>query len=504
MTLVFRRKAQKITPMKKRSSIISFLLLLIFVVPAICPVAAQKAKNNIHGRTERIKRVENGLLPPVIIKGQPVAVMNIAERMEFYKIPGVSIAVINGGKIEWARGYGVNRAGTDERITPETLFQAASISKPVAAIAGLRLVEQGKINLDSDINERLVTWKVPENEFTREKKVTLRRILSHGAGLTVHGFGGYAMNESVPTVTQILNGEKPANSGPVRVDIVPGTLWRYSGGGFTVFQQMIEDVTQKPFPALMQDMVLKRAGMHHSTYQQPLPESLRPQAASGHDSKGKTVAGNFHVYPEMAAAGLWTTPSDLARFEIALQKSFLGKSNKLLSPKMTEQLLTVQNGEWGLGLRLTGKGDASRFGHNGANEGFQCLMIAYNRTGQGAVIMTNSDNGGQLGGELILAVAREYGWADYAPIEKTLAKVDPVVYDPYVGEYEFSPSFNLTVTREGDKLFASAAEERFELLPESETRFFTLSDISVEFVKDGEGKATHLLLNKTNRGKKIK
>jgi len=170
---------------------------------------------------------------------------------------------------------------------------------------------------------------------------------------------------------------------------------------------------------------------------------------------------------------------------------------------MTGQLLTVQNGEWGLGLHLNGKGDASRFSHGGANEGFRCLMIAYNQTGQGAVVMTNSDNGALIS-ELVFAVAKEYGWADYAPTERTLTTLDPLVYDSYAGEYDISPSFKLTVTREGDKLFASGPGQRFELLPESETLFFTLLGLSLEFVKDAEGKITHILLNKTNRAKRIK
>ena len=498
--------------MKKHHSLISFLLLMIFVVVGAQPVATTfaqqsqkptvaKSQNDVAGR---IRRIENGLLPAVIVKGEPNAAMKLADRMQFYKTPGVSVAVINNGKIEWARGYGVKKAGTDEKVTPETLFQAASISKPVAAVAALRLVEKGKLSLDADVNQKLVGWKVPENEFTKTKKVTLRETLSHNAGLTVHGFGGYAASEQVPTLPQILNGEKPANSAPVRVDVAPGSVWRYSGGGFTVLQLLMQDATAKPFPELMRETVLSRIGMRHSSYEQPLPTNLQPQAAAGHNSDGKTIVGDYHVYPEMAAAGLWTTPSDLALFAIEIQKSLAGKSNKVLSQKMTEQLLTVQKGEWGLGLRLSGAGNAARFAHNGANDGFQCVMIAYNRTGQGAVVMTNSDNGGQLAREILFAVAKEYGWADFAPVVKIIAKVDAKIYDAYVGQYELTPGLVVSLKRENDKLFAAVAGQKSELLPESETVFFTLSNSTVEFVKDESGEVTHLLLNKTNRARKIK
>lgn len=498
--------------MKKHNSLISFLLLMIFVVVGAQPIAttfaqqsqkpsAAKSRNDIAGR---IRRVENGLLPEVLIKNRTVVGMSLAERMKFYKTPGVSIAVINNGRIEWVRGYGVKKAGTDEKITPETLFQAASISKPVAAVAALRLVEEGKLSLDADVNQKLVGWKVPENEFTRTKKVTLRETLSHSAGLTVHGFGGYAASEQVPTLLQILNGEKPANSAPVRVDIAPDSVFRYSGGGFTVLQLLMQGTAAKPFPELMRETVLSRIRMRHSTYEQPLPGNLQPQAAAGHDRDGKTIVGDYHVYPEMAAAGLWTTPSDLALFAIEIQKSLAGKSNKVLSQKMTEQFLTVQKGEWGLGLRLSGAGSATRFSHGGANEGFQCMMIAYNQTGQGAVVMTNSDNGGQLAGEILFAVAKEYGWADFAPVVKIIAKVDAKIYDAYVGQYELAPGLVISVTRENDKLFAAVAGQKSELLPESETVFFTLSNSTVEFVKDESGEVTHLLLGKTNRARKIK
>jgi len=498
--------------MKTRISVFLFLFILTVLSLSVADIFspagfAQKrvpvsARNN--SLDERIRHVENGLLPAVIIKGEPDAAMKLADRMQFYKTPGVSVAVINNGKIEWARGYGMKKAGTDEKVTPETLFQAASISKPVAAVASLRLVEEGKLSLDADVNQKLVRWKVPENEFTKTKKVTLRETLSHNAGLTVHGFGGYAASEQVPTLPQILNGEKPANSAPVRVDVAPGSVWRYSGGGFTVLQQLMQDATAKPFPELMRETVLSRIGMRHSTYEQPLPGSLQPQAAAGHDRDGKTIVGDYHVYPEMAAAGLWTMPSDLALFAIEIQKSLAGKSNKVLSQKMTEQLLTVQKGEWGLGLRLSGTGNAARFAHNGANDGFQCVMIAYNRTGQGAVVMTNSDNGGQLAREILFAVAKEYGWADSAPVVKIIAKVDAKIYDAYVGQYDLAPGLVISVTRENNKLFAAIAGQKSDLLPESETVFFTLSNSMVEFVRDESGEVTHLLLNKTNRARKIK
>ncbi len=296
----------------------------------------------------RIHRVENGLVPGpgIAVKGRPLALATLSERMAAYKIPGVSMAVIRNFQIEWARAYGSAEQESQSPVTTSTLFQAASISKPVAAAAALYWVEQGKLDLDQNINSQLKTWQMPENEWTKENIVTLRRILSHTAGLTVHGFPGYAQGKELPTVKQILDGIRPpANTPPVRVDTIPGTQWKYSGGGYTVMQLLLTDVLNRPFPSILQETVLGPAGMTHSTYQQPLPDNLIGQASSAHHRTGKVIKGQWHTYPEMAAAGLWTTPTDLCSFAIAIMQAYHGKSTALLSRSMAHEMLTeVQGG----------------------------------------------------------------------------------------------------------------------------------------------------------------
>jgi CubicO group peptidase (beta-lactamase class C family) len=333
---------------------------------------------------------------------------DFAARMNALHVPGVSVAIIDGYRIVWAKGYGPG-------ITPETRFQAASISKPVAAMAALKLVEQGKLSLDEDVNAKLKSWKVPGNQFTQQEKVTLRRLLSHSAGLTVHGFAGYDISAPLPTLPQILDGVKPANSAAVRVDIKPGTESRYSGGGLTVMQLLMMDVTGTQFPELMESTVLSKVGMRHSTYLQPLPDAWKKEAAIAHDQNGKPIHGDWHVYPEMAAAGLWTTPSDLAQFAIELQLSKQGKANHVLSREMTNQMLTRQIADVGLGIMLIGHGEAELFEHGGSNEGFKCLLVATMNTGQGVVIMTNGDQGGKLADEVQKAVAAEFHWPTLTP-----------------------------------------------------------------------------------------
>jgi len=337
--------------------------------------------------------------------------MRLLDRMAYYHVPGVSIAVINDNRIEWAKGYGVLEAGTNAPVTPDTLFQAASIAKPVVAVAALHHVEQGLIDLDADVNRYLVSWQVPENEFTAQEKVTLRRLLSHSAGMTIHGFRGYAQGEAVPTLQQVLDGAPPANSPPIRVDLVPGTRFRYSGGGYMVVQQLLEDVTGQPFPQMVRDTVLEPWGMDDSTLESPLPEELEAIAASGHRANGAPIPGRWHTYPEMGAGGsMWSTPSDVARFAIAVMDAYAGRSNSVLSPEMAREMLTPQIESHGLGPAvLDDGGDRFYFVHDGANDGYKTVLAAYPERGQGVVVMTNADSGDALWHEIVNSVSAEYG-----------------------------------------------------------------------------------------------
>jgi CubicO group peptidase (beta-lactamase class C family) len=366
---------------------------------------------------ERIARIENGLFNPFALKGQHAN--NLAERMEHYNVPGVSIAFFEHGEITWARGYGYADVAQKTVVTPETRFQAASISKPVTALAALHVVEEGKLALDEDVNATLKSWKVPENEFTRKEKVTLRRLLTHTAGLTVHGFPGYASNENVPSIVQVLDGERPANTAAVRIDTEPGKTSRYSGGGFTVIQLMLTDVTGKSFPELMSELVLRPAGMNWSTYYQPLPKEMADSEATPYQTSGEAVKGGPHTYPEMAAAGLWTTPSDLGRLALEVEREYDGVSRKILTPTMARQYLTVQKGDFALGIEVKGSGNSLEFTHAGGNAGYRCVLVDFPERHQGVAIMTNSDNGAQITSALLRSVAREYGWPDYHVIDVT-------------------------------------------------------------------------------------
>ena len=457
--------------------------------------AVLSAVSVIHGQSaleQRIGRIENGLLPAVVLGGQPPQTTRLGDRMRELKIPGVSIAVFQDGQIDWSRGWGLADVESKRKVGTDTRFQAASISKPVAAAAALALVSRERLSLDADVNATLKSWTVPANEFTSAGPVTLRRLLTHSAGTTVSGFRGYAKGEQVPTLLQVLDGAKPANSDPVRVNVPVGSRWRYSGGGFSIVQLLVEDETGKPFAQAARELVLQPFGMTNSTYLQPLPAGLRDNAATGYRSGGEAIDGRWHVYPEQAAAGLWTTPEDLARFAIELQKVASGTATKVMSASLAREMLTKQVEDWGLGVGVVGEGRGARFSHGGANEGFRCFLVGYRDTATGVAIMTNSDAGAAILQDIVRAVAREYHWPGLEPIVRTKGSADPAVYKDFAGRYELpvrSPPVVLRIEAADGRLFLRTGPRRSELVPEDPSTFFTLdSDLRIRFVRDPSGR----------------
>lgn len=329
-------------------------------------------------------------------------------------VHGVSIAVIHNGRIAWARGFGVERVGGPP-VTAETLFQAGSISKPVAALAALHLVQEGKLSLDENVNRELVGWKVRPSLAAQGKPVTLRELLTHTAGMNVHGFPGYARGAPVPNVVEVLNGRRPANTPAIVVESVPGSQWKYSGGGYTVMLKMVLDATREPFARFAHDTIFAPIGMNHSTYRQPLPERFRGHAATPYNANGSPVPGGAHTYPELTAAGLWTTPTDLARYAIEVQRSLHGEANHVLSQQMTREMLTPGKGHWGLGPSIGGSPSDPYFSHDGINDGFENLLVAYENSGDGAVVMTNAQGGLKLAHEIMQSISVAYGWPDFRP-----------------------------------------------------------------------------------------
>ena len=341
-----------------------------------------------------------------------LAPLTIAQVMDKYHVPGVSVAVIRDFQIHWARAYGVADIVTGAKVDPDTLFQAASISKPVAAMAVLRAVQDGRFGLDDDINSILKSWKLPTGEFTKSQPVTPRSLLSHTSGLDDgFGFPGYHPSAPLPTLVQILDGQKPSNVGPVRLGRPPMTAMKYSGGGVLLMQLALTDALGRSFPEMMQQTVLGPLGMSRSGYEQPLSTERDRNAARAHGLDGQAMDAKWHVYPELEAAGLWTTPSDLARFLIEVQQSVRGRSNRVLSRAMAEQMVNpVGVGDYAVGLGVSKIGEGWYVGHGGSNWGFRCDMRAHKAKGYGVAVMTNGDRGGRIIEEIERRIEAAYHW----------------------------------------------------------------------------------------------
>lgn len=411
----------------------------------------------------------------------------IEDRMRHYKVPGVSVAVVEGCRVVDARGFG--QATPEGRpVRPETLFQAASVSKVVASAGALKLVEDGVLLLDEDVSRHLGGWALPRTEVFDRRPVTLRQLLTHSAGLTVAGFNGYPVGTNLPTLKEILDGKPPANTGPVQIETKPGTSWSYSGGGFMVMQALMEDASQRSFQDLMREQVLLPAGMHHSTYQPPTALSGSADAATGTLADGTAIPGGWLQNPEQAAAGLWSTPTELSRFAIELVRSMRGEQGALLKPGTAREMMRRQIGEWGLGLEVSPKGAPSKFSHTGATIGYRTLWLMYPDTCQGATIMINADEGMALAYEVARGIADQYRWPDFMASEHVAFVATPDdVSDLFIGTYQLrdfpserfqverSPHGELTWSRLGRGHKALVASSRDQLLsPDSGMRLVAL------------------------------
>lgn len=443
---------------------------------------------------------EHLLTRSISVKGELEGTFSLAERMAHYRVPGISVAVIEGCRIVDARGFGFS-AGGGPPISPRTLFQAGSISKSVTAVAALRLVDRQQLSLDTDVRAFLRSWRLPESPLLSNAPVTLRRLLNHTAGLNAVSGKGYLPDAPVPTLLQILNGTPPANTARIRLERAPGSTWVYSGGGYYIAQALMTDVTGVPFPDLAERLVFRRAGMLESSFAQPLNARQARRAARAVGPDGSPLRGGWRVNPELAGGGLWSTPTDLARFAIAVAKAVRGERGALLSGENAGQLMTRGLRNWGLGVDLGPTGGPRRFGHTGHTVGFVSEFVMYPESCQGAVVMTNADQGGWLATEVLRAIGDAYSWPGRQPrpVHAAVPLTDEIA-GRFIGAYRLRdfPSERFTVSRTppGGLYWARVGHVGRDLLAEDTHLLFSPdSKMSLRAIGDATPRAATLELS---------
>ncbi|AOM77100.1 serine hydrolase domain-containing protein [Pedobacter steynii] len=484
-------------------------IILLFFCTSASYLFGQSSTKYSKEIQSKIKQVENNLSSWVQIENNS-QMWTLEERMKFYHANGVSIAVIKDYKIEWAKGYGWADSLEQKPVTTKTLFQAGSNSKSLNAVGVLKLVQDGKLNLNTDINIYLKSWKFPYDSLSKSKKITISNLLSHTGGISVHGFNGYKKGEEIPTIKQILNGQKPANSEAIRSMYEPSFKYEYSGGGTTISQLIIQDVTGKPYDEFMWENVLKPMGMTNSSYTQPPSANMQNLLATGYYNDGKTVEGKYHIYPEQAAAGLWTNPTDLAKYVIETQLSLKGKSQKVLSKDMTKLRLTpFIDSKSALGVFIINKNGVKNFEHGGVDEGFVSQYVGTFEGGNGVVVMTNTYNT-DLFDEIIRSVALTYDWKNaYTPDLKKEIHIKGEDLKPYLGKYG-SGDFIWSIIKKENDIYLTINDNQYwgtckwKIHFTNDSNFFvTEKNSEFLFLRDASGKITALNWNDENILKKV-
>jgi CubicO group peptidase (beta-lactamase class C family) len=454
---------------------ITGILITLFILKSTCTFS----------QIDKKYLVESNLMNEraVIFEDSIYAKYSIEERMKFYKIPSVSIAVINDGKIEWANTYGYADIVNKRLANVNTLYQVASISKSINGWAFMKLVEEGRLSSEKDIREYLKSWQFPDNQWSKGKRITIKNLLSHTAGLSVRGYIGYSLNEKIPTINQILNGEKPANNEAVVPIFEPNTRYQYSGGGYTIFRKVLDDNISSDYDKLMRNLVLKPLKMSQSTFNQPLSKKYK-NIALGYDANAKPLVSDYYVYPDKTAGGLWSSASDIAKFILEIQNS-LNNKKSILSKKSTIEMLTPILDQYAIGFGIDEKGGEKYFRHEGENYGFRSIFYGSFSTGKGVVILSNAypENGKPFIYELLNSVASVYNWEGFNnTIKKKLVKIAEQKITEYVGEYlSENPPIKISITKSDGGLLLTARNPE-KMYPTSENTFFLLSSPNDECI----------------------
>ncbi len=461
---------------------INLQTLIVFWTVLLCGYSCQTQSNTAHVEYD-YSEIESNLIRPIQIKGYAYTKYDLLDRMKHYGIPGLSIAIVHDGEIRWSKAYGYRDAHNQLLLETNTLIQAASVTKPITALAILKLMEEGFLDLDQSANYYLKRWKLPDNEFTQQKEVSIRHLLTHTSGLNSHGFDGYHRDELMPTPIEVLDGSN--DDGPVEVEQIPGSKWRYSGGGYIILQLIIEDVTGMSFEEYMNEEILTPLKMTNSIYQMPLDTIRYQNVSSGHYADGTVLSGKWRNLSETGPGGMWSTAEDIAKYCMTIQDIYTGKRTDFLSKHTIDLMLTQHsNREWGLGPWVPGPNNSKIFRHDGKNHGYFAEFIAHAESGDAIVVMTNGDRGYNLTREIMLGISDMLDWDVEKVREIDVPNISTTDLEQYTGIYDWieRPGFHIEVRIESNQLLVNASGFPTDYLTAFDTHSFIDLESSVEVI----------------------
>ncbi len=474
-------------------------LLIVLIILSACKEKKRTETTSTELNNDsiaQIERIEKNLVPVHYLKGIDHK-KSIPQLMQEDNIAGVSIAFIDKGKVSWQKTYGYSNLADSTKVTPNTVFNGASLSKPVTAMAALNLVEQGVLTLNEDVNNYLEGWKVPENEFTEQEKVTLKRLIGHTAGLERYVQSSFFPNEEFPTIDQMLAGEKPSVDPAVSVVSVPGQKQVYSNPGYSVIEKLIEDVTDKEFNEAITELIFEPCDMTHSSFEQPVPKHLSQQMATGYSNTLEPYP--YKLFPFKAAGGIWTTPTDLAKFLTTVLEDHHSGANVILSKRMTDSIFTKTPTRLGFAKIYNDESQDILFEHWGSNSGFTCYMVTSLNNKQGVVIMTNSDNGMSLMSYIARAVATANNWDFLQPKVFDRIAMDEVEMNKFTGKFKGGNEVLGFEVVEGALHFLSETDATLKLVPIAENKFIQPDNNTLyEFLKNKEGEVKYVRMTKAD------
>jgi CubicO group peptidase (beta-lactamase class C family) len=374
-----------------------------------------------------------------------------------FKIPGMSFAVVENFEVVYAHHVGLKETGTTNKLDSNTAFSTASIAKPVTATIAAMLAEKGKLDLDAPIAQYLKRWQVPSSDFTRNSPITTRQLLAHTAGMSQGGFADFHLGDDIPSPIESLNGKKlPRYDQPIRSLFTPDTDWQYSGGGYVIVQIALEDITGKPLQQLAQEMIFTPLNMQHTTMYQHGSDQFLTNVAKVHDASQQVIRDGIPICPQIAPSGLWSTPSDMAKFTIEYQQALAGQASSVISPwvaQQTTRLHTLKKvGGWSAGwMRFEAQGNIDWFSHGGSNTGTGGHVMASMQGGKGILVFMNAttEHRNPAIEALIKNIIDALDWHQELPFTKLI----PAQYKKQmIGRYLSGLDQIITIREQGDEL----------------------------------------------------